>query len=311
MKKKIICAFLCVLMLANMAVIPAFATNEVDLQQRTHAQQLIFESVGSENCSKNLVNTVVQDLSMLETAHLNLFVSISEVLDDGTVVYEIPFEEANTTDYVTVSKNGSDVVVNFTEDDKHNVVIIKNEGRMFLDGYEITAETDRFFVVNNKETQESAEPCSIARVGMVHSSRTYSLPNGDRSIPSDFSVTNSSYATNRITFGTFLKDVSYGAIVATVSGAVVGGLKGIFSGLSTTGVGAAIDAALWYIKNSTVLMLQSHLDSDTMSFSAVKYVNKKNDTLHAEWLYSIKVYGAKNYGGSPTTVGVLECLDAT
>ena len=92
MKKKIICAFLCVLMLANMAVIPAFATNEVDLQQRTHAQQLIFESVGSENCSKNLVNTVVQDLSMLETAHLNLFVSISEVLDDGTVVYEIPFD---------------------------------------------------------------------------------------------------------------------------------------------------------------------------------------------------------------------------
>lgn len=297
---------LSVLMIVGMLATPAFATNEADIQAEASARQLLYDA-DKATPSKAVVNTVVEDLRMLETAHLNLFVSISEVHEDGTVVYEIPFEEANVTDYVTVSKEGNDIVLDFTEGEKHNVVVYKEDGRVFIDGFEVIAESSDITAAETEAPKSNV----IARVGMKPSSRTYSLPNGDSSIPSNFSKTNKSYATNRITFGTYLKDISYGAIISGLSAVVVGGLKGLVSGLSANAVGVALDSALWYIKNATVLMLQRHTTSTMMSFSAVKYVNKNNDTLHAEWLYSMKVYGLPDYGEPPTTVGVLECLDAT
>lgn len=307
--KKVISVLLTTVMLISILSVGASAASAETVERMADAQEMIAEDLGQAKVNTELVKTVAHDQELLEKASLAESVSISEVRTDGTVIYENVIGETGVIDYIVVSENeNGDIILDITENDKRDKLIYKKDGSIVLDGHEVIIEHDTTQPIT-ESTQLSMD--SIARVGMIPSSKTYALPNGEKSVPSYFSKTGKTYATNRITFEKYLSNIAVSTVISVAANAVKGGFAAIAAGLSALAIASAIQLAFEYAQDQVLLMLQSHTTSKTASFSAVQYVNKNNDTLHAEWLYLMKLYGEANYVGTPTNSGVLEMLDAT
>lgn len=106
------------------------------------AQELVAEYDGTIRDRDALLRQVTEDVYLFEEVGWIDGFTISSVADDGTVTYQdVISEEPSIIDYFFIWKeeDGS-IVVDVTEDEKHNVLVLKPDGRLYVDGYAVGLE---------------------------------------------------------------------------------------------------------------------------------------------------------------------------
>ena len=103
------------------------------------AQELVAEYDGTIRDRDALLRQVTEDLYLFEEVDWIDGFTISSVADDGTVTYQsVISEEPSIIDYFFIWKeeDGS-IAVDVTEGEKHNVLVLKPDGRLYIDGHEV------------------------------------------------------------------------------------------------------------------------------------------------------------------------------
>lgn len=102
-------------------------------------QKLIRDDLGVSYVSPKLANTVQKDLNNLSSVGLNN-ISIGSVNEDGSINY-ISSNSNGNSDTLTIKENrNGDINLDVTNGDRHDNVVIKEDGTILLDGEEVLIE---------------------------------------------------------------------------------------------------------------------------------------------------------------------------
>ena len=153
-------------------------------------------------------------------------ISIHDVLDDGSVVYEQDFGTAEgVMTYINVWEEDGSQFFHYLEGELENTVEFASDGTIYLDGNQVVITT---------EVNESIRPLA----GGFEHSYSKSIPSGTKSSEytgSDWTVN----STSRMDFGADFISIAVGAIVGILTGGLatwVGVTAGIITSTSMTKV---------------------------------------------------------------------------
>lgn len=221
-------AVLCMVFLLALLPLQSMAA-ELDVETKGLAKQLIneYDDMSSEATNFSILN-VMADIDAMEDHYIDTdLISIQEVDQFSNITYKYEMLE-DVTSYVDVKENeDGSTIFHFVEGDKENTLSYSADGKMYLDGNQITVST--FESIN---TNSANYPVSRA-AGFEKSYQT-SCPVG----------TSPSQYTGAKTFVTSSQIINFGQ---SILGMTVGALAGIVATIFFGGqvqIGASIASAI-------------------------------------------------------------------
>lgn len=303
--KKIICCFMSVMLLLGIAVVPAYAANSEEIENTATAETLIVSSLGRDSLNKALVQAVKEDMELLEAVCLGDVAKGMQINNNGTIVYSCPIDD-NLTSYITVSESvAGDVTVTSLEGDLYNELTFTADGRILLNGKNLDAENA---LVQDVVAQDE----SIMRAGPI--SRYYAITLTKNSTGTDV-VTPTGFTKGSTSTGTYaslteyLKDLTVITIKAYITQKYRSAFISIIKGIPSATMSSIIDEGLSV--SDINKMKNDNPNSKNINYKATIYSKNGNDTLYAEYIYVIKVYGNANCTKTPAIVSVKKITEST
>ncbi len=256
-----------------------------------------------------LVETVACDLDLLEKANLKNAVSISEVKEDGSVTYEVPFEGSGIVDYIQVAEDSAgNVVLNIREGTKENELIYMTDGRVILDDYEVTMDTPD---VSNLAASTSL-PVVAPRAGAYTRTFGISLPHGTSSIGSMYTYKDN-YQGPTLSLGQAIGSIALSVLISVVTAKFKAALSVAIGSLTQSLAAAIITDSLSFSDQNLALLATTYSSSDAVGLRAYEYALRGNDSLYSEWIYAIDLIPKVGPGqaGSPHHFGAKKITQAT
>lgn len=255
-----------------------------------------------------LEERVSSDLRLMEGTIFRYVPEIHSIQDDG-IVYAMQFESLGVTDFITVQQaDNGDRVISVTEDDKEDTLVYQVNGHIYLNG-------DRLEACELYDTEKvEIQDISPARVGMQFTMRvapTAYFKQGAKSV--DECIQKSGYrfmgVTSRndnIPLNKPLKELTIGIIKNTLVSATMSMLVSKTFALATTLKSSILSTALTSCNKYMEAAILKYGNSKGLSCQIFKYANSKNDTLYAEFVYTVVSYSNTYLMGDTYLWGVRE-----
>lgn len=279
----------------------AFAAETTKIS--AEAQTLVSRFDGDVKKDRALLRQVSNDLDRYPLTSLSNHVEIDSVDVNGTATYKIEYREVGITDYITIEEDGDgNTVIDITEGDKHNVVVLTTDGRTLLDGFEVT--------VGNSTTSATVQQTpGLVRplAGQYH--RVFGVQpslssQGLPVRPNGFHATGTSYYGPNISLGQQIASISTSALII----AIVGAAGTLIAGAIHTLIVLAhaeemIRGALTFRKSQLALIANQCGGADALSVRVTEYAKDGNDSLYSEWYYAVTLYmaGGTHYSAAKKT----------
>lgn len=314
--KKFISAFLFFAFIVSLTG-SALATN-VELKATpsirelsANAQAMLEQDLGREYLNAEFVESVESDLALFHNTFLIDDLSIEHVNANGEFLYSKTYE-SGIVNYLAVSEdlNGT-IQLDCYEGDKHDQLIFAPNGKLFLDGFEVTATideeaTDETLPVNTV----SGHDITPFAAGFENS---YSL-RSSTSIPEDYSQIGDPIVSATISFGKRLGSMTVSGVKAVIyNGAVnllqkISFLVGGWQSALAFSFGACCDYMADRLLNQMVYLGADYANSDTASFRGKKYV-KAGSRIAPRYIYSFDYFAQKDFSGEYVTKTILHEQD--
>lgn len=255
-----------------------------------------------------LEERIAKDLALMEGTAFRGVTEIYSVQDDG-IVYAMPFEELGVTDLITVQANANgDKVISVTEGDKKDTWLYQLNGHVYLNGNRM--EACEFYDTEKVEMQS----ISPARVGMKFSmsaAPTSYFQQGANSTSTYIKKSGYGYLgltsrNDNIPLNGPLKQLAVATVKNVIASATGYILTRSILGIKATVALAVLNAALSSSNAFLEAAILKHGDSKALSCQIYKYANKKNDTLYAEFVYTVLSYPKVSLSGTPYIWGTRE-----
>lgn len=247
-------------------------------------QQMIesYESTGNLSfVQKQQISTTLHDLAE------NMFdidiISIHRIESDGTIIYEEKFSDSFSSFFHSWKTNDGTLFVHFMEGDLENIVQLKPDGSIYIDG-EKTSVEDIPAIEDIPVTNENIAP----RAGVItRTQRTDPLGTGGAAYTGAGHVYNS---TKLIDFGANLGTLTIGAIVTCITGSLSGWLA-IASGILTN---SALSNTAEWLKTK----------NPYYKYASFKDIRKGHpgDAVNYYFKHTVYAYSERDYGGSSRVV---------
>jgi hypothetical protein len=201
----------------------------------------------------------------------------------GRIVYEVDFD--TVTNQITIEKTAvGDLIINFYEDDKHDVLMIAESGNMQINGYSIVY--DSTFEDSAGETGDSKQP-----IGVITSTQArydYYSKNPIKN-KSTYTIYLGEYASNIISWG-----------VSTIVGMTVGAIATIITTAFNAPLGLSIFVSCATSLASAMLTRAEiyGMDDAYWSFKLKKYESTSSNSLDRNYMYTGNCYSKRNYKGT-------------
>lgn len=307
--KRIISIVLAFVLSINILVTGCYAVNAEYISKMATADLLVDNYLPTKNSSvehRELLNSVYNDLALLEVAHLDTLVSINNVDSAGHVMYEISYE-GNIVDYISVSSNESgDIVLKIQENDIYNELMYSTNGAIYLNGkpaYDVTT-TD---ISTGDDIVGAVD--NTTRAGPISTLNAISLPEGADSIPSTFEYYSGTVGTT-ISLTQSLATIAISTLISIVTSAALG------SAITLIGMGSAIvssilSEALTIATSQINILKAAYPDAKKMSYKMYAYRKIGNNTFHSEFIYLFHLYGNPTCDGTPVFAGAKKVIEST
>ncbi|NCB25341.1 MAG: hypothetical protein EOM62_07705 [Bacteroidia bacterium] len=280
MKKRIISFVMVFVLIAACLPISTFAD---DVSSEERVSNMIPASINDD------VRTRIEsevDIFKSYYIDVNLIASIS-IDEMNTPTYTLNFGE--TFDLIKMEQTSSgDLIIDITENDKHDTLKITETGKMYINDYEVTSETKARNTSNNKSD-------------LVHASAWYEQYQSEcpYGYPYNYTVSYDSWSENNIVLERDILEVEIG-LLAFIIGASCGPLGGLASTLATIlfGIAQNHDVHTQYLSCSTY----SFTPDGTVTLPVLTYCYKFSemwflgpdcdfdDYSHTETYYGIKYF---------------------
>ena len=264
----------------------AFAAETTKIS--AEAQTLVSRFDGDVKKDRVLLNQVAYDLDLFSVIALDDTVKIHSVDATGQVIYKVDHEDIGVTDFITVEKDAAgNTIMNFTEDDKHNELVITPDGRMIIDGYVVTVDGEPA-IVSKPQSSGSVQP-----LGMYH--RIFGVTpvldgHGKPKTPQNFSATGLHYYGPNVSLGHDIAAMVVTLFISSVASAAGPALGTTFSRLLTAGDGVSlIQSALTVRKDSLKTIAAQCNGATAVSVGVTEFAKNGNDSLYSEWYYSVSL----------------------
>lgn len=292
--RKIISLILCVSMMGSICSVGAAAATAEQTETTAKAQTMIADSFGKNMKDKELLKTVSNDLTLLEQVTLSDNLTISQVDSDGDVTYQVTYEEIGVTDYINVMEdNEGNIILNITDGDKHDELTFTGDGKVILDGYEVTFEEEEIIESLTKEKTDALLMAS-PRAGMypqMFGVNPVLDGRGKPVAPSGYKYTGGTYSGKNLSLGKQVAEITISALISIIAGAAASSLsKAIATLSSVSDATSCIKLALTLRQRQLALVADQCGGAKAVSVGVSEYAKNDNNSLHCEWYYSVSLY---------------------
>lgn len=207
------------LFLAASNSIPAFAAGDNlshDINGKETIDEIIEEKLDGGNYTKKQGEEIAEEMQILDGLGLDIS-DIKEIeTNDENIVYCLEVTD-DITDNIIIDQDPDSVIMNVYEGEKHDELIIWNDGTMYLDGKEVIVETE-----DMTEDQEDLEIQTSETGGTVWYKKADTpsyLKNANyKSYPK-----NPSWKNGNVNLNKKLCNIAYATILAILLEAATGG----------------------------------------------------------------------------------------
>lgn len=292
--RRILSVFLAVITAGSLCTISVYAISAEEIQADLDTQALIVDAFGKEQLNSEVIKTVSHDLELLEKASLSKLVKINHINSDGSVTYEIPYESIGTIEYINIKEDAAgNIVLNVTDNIRHNEVVYTTDGRTLLDGYEVKYTGTSIPV-------RVQDPIDITPMA-GHYTRTYGVPavvdsQGRPTTPSGYNLSSSYYGPS-VSLGQAIAKITVSALISSVIHHFASKAAAALGALVTAGeAGEVLNAALAYKQTDLAVLASRCTNSSSVSVGVSEYAKKGNNTIYSAWHYNITLnLGAPGY----------------
>lgn len=282
----------------------AFAAETTKIS--AEAQTLVSRFDGDVKKDRALLRQVSYDLNLFADTMFDKDVEISSVDSSGKITYKIDYDDAGLTDYLTIEQDtNGNIVLDITENEKHNTIVLTMDDRLFIDGNEVTVEVEPETAVMAQQIPDPVQP----QAGMYH--RVFgvepSFKNGVPQVPDGFSSTNGVYTGRNISLGEQIASFTISALIFAITkntAKLLANSKVIRSLITLDHATSAIEGALNIRQNSLALIADQCGGATSLSVRVQEYAKNNNDSLYSEWYYIVTLYtdGGTHYSAAKKTV---------
>ena len=201
----------------------------------------------------------------------------------GRIVYEVDFD--TVTNQITIEKTAvGDLIINFYEDDKHDVLMIAESGNMQINGYSIVY--DSTFEDSAGETGDLKQPIGVITSTQARYDYYSKKPIKNKST---YTIYLGEYASNIISWG-----------VSTIVGMTVGAIATIITTAFNAPLGLSIFVSCATSLASAMLTRAEiyGMDDAYWSFKLKKYESTSSNSLDRNYMYTGNCYSKRNYKGT-------------
>lgn len=262
----------------------AFAAETTKIS--AEAQTLVSRFDGDVKKDRVLLNQGAYDLDLFSVIALDDTVKIHSVDVTGQVTYKVDHEDIGVTDFITVEKDAAgNTIMSFTEDDKHNELMITTDGRMVLDGHVVTVDGEPA-IVSSPQSSGMIQP-----IGIYH--RIFGVTpvldgRGKPKTPQNFYATGLSYYGPNISLGSDIAAMVVTVLISVVSSAAGPLLGTTISRLLIASDGISLlQSALTVRKDSLKTIADQCNGATAVSVGVTEFAKNGNDSLYSEWYYSV------------------------
>ena len=298
--KRILAIMLSLIMSLNLVVIGCYAANEEDIARAADAKTLIASydaPINNTLSNRELMNSVCDDLSLLEVAHLDTFVEIDSVDAAGNVTYQIPIDD-NTADTVTVTSNSTgDVIVNIQEGTISNELVYAADGSIYLDGapaFTIEDVEDISSVCSETSDSSEIDPTSVFRAGPI--TKFVAVKYTKSNIPSTF-IYKSGVTGKSVSFSASLATMAVGTFISLFVSASVG-VAVTALGVATAIASSALTEALNIRTTEITAFKTAAPNAKNVYYKLYTYGKQGNNTLYSEYLYLFEIHKSATFDDS-------------
>ena len=245
--------------------------------------------VNEKKLSKETTAEIMNEIKIMEDMGLASFDLTSINISEDDINYTLQYEDIINVVSVRELADNS-IELHFTEGEKEDFVVKTADGKIILNGNEVLFTEETFHEYSPLSVDESFyeyPPISLS-AGFTYIT-TSTCPYGSAS---DYSHLSSTTSVANVTLGTYLRNMTAGAVVAVLAGIVLGGIGSIAAAGTALLSGAAtslIATAVTYNPNS-----------QNLSYSATTYYHKNTKTYEINSTQKVKKivtywYAYKNY----------------
>ena len=243
--------------------ITSFAQTE-QLPEFTNGEEVIDEIVQGiiedGDFEESQESEIFEDIEILDSLGLDInnIENVDVVNDD--IVYSLEINES-ITDEISIEQEAETIIMDVIEGEKHDTLVLEEDGTMYLDGKQVIVETEEFF-----DMEEAT---------------TVSFPK------------NPSYRNGNVNLNKALRNIAYATIIAIMLEALTGGTwKVIAAGGVKSFTGAALIELCTYNPNSKNISFKDYI---ARGKSNSRYLKCKRNTW-AKKNYSGKYTTTYSYG---------------
>lgn len=250
------------------AIVPTTEICGYDIKNASISR--VASSLGSTQA--DVINLIEKDIHTLDRCSIPISDTVNISYNSGRIEYVLYFPEINTTSTVCVTdSNSGNVIFDISEEDCHDILEVKADGAIFLNGNEVKFES------TSTENATSSIVAPYARYD-EYSARDY--------CPGASYSKSGSEVGHRITNGVDLIRKLAKLTIASLIGAAIGGIPGsVVRALFLSVAGDLKSTAEVYAPNSKVA-----------SFKLQKYEKSPQNTpLNMYYKYTGKYYATDNY----------------
>ena len=264
--------------------ITSFAQTE-QLPEFTNGEEVIDEIVQGiiedGDFEESQESEIFEDIEILDS--LGLDINNIENVDvvNADIVYSLEINEGITNE-IFIEQEAETIIMDVIEGEKHDTLVLEEDGTMYLDGKQVIVETEEFF------DMEEATTVTFSETGGTKWYKQSEAPSKLKKASYKSFPKNPSYRNGNVNLNKALRNIAYATIIAIMLEALTGGTwKVIAAGGVKSFTGAALIELCTYNPNSKNISFKDYI---ARGKSNSRYLKCKRNT-----------WAKKNYSGKYTT----------